>query len=70
VSCIACSAFQGRVGTGFSSMTRGNRALVVFGAVLLYADGAGGFLCFTEFGVGAVTLAVMTFRGWGLGEVF
>jgi hypothetical protein len=58
------------VGVGVSSVTRGNRALVVFGAVLLCTAGTGGFLCFTEFGMVAVTLAVMTFRGWGLGEVF
>jgi hypothetical protein len=70
VSCAACGRFQGRVGTGFSSITSQHQALMVLGTVLLCTDGASGFLCFTEFGVTAITLAVMILRGWGLGEVF
>jgi hypothetical protein len=36
---------------------------MVLGAVLLCIDGASGFLCFTEFCVMAVILAVMILRG-------
>jgi hypothetical protein len=43
---------------------------VVLGAMLLCADSIGRFLHFTEFGMVAVTLAVMILRGWGPGEVF
>jgi hypothetical protein len=42
---------------------------VVFGTVLLCADGAGKFLCFAEFGVVAITLAVMVVGVGGPREV-
>jgi hypothetical protein len=42
---------------------------VVFGAVLLYADSVGRFLCFAEFGVVAITLAVMVVGVGGPREV-
>jgi hypothetical protein len=58
VRCSTGSAFQGRVGTGFSSTTGGDKTGVVFGAVLLCAYGAGWFFLFAEFGVVAITLAV------------
>jgi hypothetical protein len=58
VRCSAGGAFQGRVGAGFSGATGGDQTEVVFGAVLLCADGAGGFILFAEFSVVAVPLAV------------
>jgi hypothetical protein len=59
VRCSTSSAFQARVGTGFSSMVGGDEIGVVFGAVLLCTYSAGWFFLFTEFGVVAITLAVM-----------
>jgi hypothetical protein len=42
---------------------------VVLSIVLLCADSIGVYLHFAEFGLVAITLAVTTLRGWGLGEV-
>jgi hypothetical protein len=58
VGCTTGGTFQGRVGAGFSGATGGNEREVVFGAVLLCADGADRFLRFAEFGVVAITLTV------------
>jgi hypothetical protein len=55
---------------GFSGMTGGDGTLVVFGVVLLYADSTGGFLLFAEFGVVAITLAVMAVGSWGPRKIF
>jgi hypothetical protein len=70
VRCSAGGAFQGRVGAGFSGATGGDRTEVVFGAVLLCADGAGRFLRFAELGVVAVTLTVTAVGVRGPREVF
>jgi hypothetical protein len=70
VRCSAGGAFQGRVGAGFSGATDGDRTEVVFGAVLLCANGTGRFLRFAELGVVAVTLTVTAVGVRGPGEVF
>jgi hypothetical protein len=36
----------------------------------LYADGAGGFLLFAEFGVVAITLAVIVVGSWSPRKIF
>jgi hypothetical protein len=64
VRCSTGSIFQGKVVAGFSSMIRGNWALMVLCAVLLYTNSIGGFLHFAEFGVVAITLTVMALGGW------
>jgi hypothetical protein len=58
------------VGVGFSGATGGDRTEVVFGAMLLCADGAGRFLCFAELGVVTITLTVMVVGVVGPREVF
>jgi hypothetical protein len=58
VRCAAGGAFQGWVGAGVAGSTSGDRTKVVLRAMLLGADGAGGFLRFAEFGVVAITLTV------------
>jgi hypothetical protein len=63
-------ALQGRVGVGFSGATGGDRTEVVFGAVLLYADGTGRILCFAELGVLSITLTVTAVGVRVLREVF
>jgi hypothetical protein len=63
VGYTAAGTFQGRVGTGFSSVIGRDKTEVVFGVMLLCADGAGGFLFFAEFSVVAVTLAVIAVGG-------
>jgi hypothetical protein len=70
VRCSAGSAFQGRVGAGFSGATGGDRTEVVFGVVVLCADSAGRFFLFTEFGVVAITLTVMAMGVRGPREVW
>jgi hypothetical protein len=70
VRCSTGGAFQGRVVAGFSSTTGGDEIEVVFGAVLLCADGAGGFLLFAEFGVVAITLAVTAVGSWSPRKIF
>jgi hypothetical protein len=59
VRCATDSTFQRWMGTGFSGATGGDRTEVVFGAVLLCADGTGRFLHFAELGVVAIPLAVI-----------
>jgi hypothetical protein len=66
VRCTAGGTFQGRVGAA----TGGDRTEVVFGAVLLCADGAGRFLRFAELGVVPITLTVMAVGVGGPREVF
>jgi hypothetical protein len=68
--CSAGGAFQGRVGAGFTGATGGDRTEVVFGVVLLRADGTGRFLFFAEFSVVAVTLAVTAVGGWSPRKIF
>jgi hypothetical protein len=70
VRCSTGGTFQGRVGTGFSGATGGDETGVVFGAVLLCAYGAGWFFLIAEFGVVAITLAVMAVGSWGPREIF
>jgi hypothetical protein len=70
VRCSTGGAFQRRVVAGFSGATGGDETQVVFGAVLLCADGAGGFLLFAEFGVVAITLAVMALASWSPRKIF
>jgi hypothetical protein len=70
VRCSTGGAFQGRVVARFSGTAGGDEIQVVFGVVLLCADGAGGFLLFAEFGVVAITLAVMAVGSWGPRKVF
>jgi hypothetical protein len=70
VRCTTGSTFQRRVGAGFFGATGGDETEVVFGAVLLGADSAGGFLRFAEFGVVAITLTVMAMGVGGPREVW
>jgi hypothetical protein len=70
VRCTAGGTFLGRVGAGFSGMTGGDRTEVVFGAVLLCADGAGRFLRFAEFCVVTITLTVTAVGSWGPRKIF
>jgi hypothetical protein len=70
VRCTAGGTFQERVGAGFSGATGGHQTEVVFGAVLLCADGIGRFLRFAELGVVTITLTVMVVGVGGPGEVF
>jgi hypothetical protein len=70
VRCTAGGTFQGRVGAGSSGATGGDRTEVVFGAVLLCADGAGRFLRFAELGVMTITLTVTAVGVGGPREVF
>jgi hypothetical protein len=70
VRCSTGGTFQGRVGAGLSGATGGDRTEVVFGAVLLCADGAGRFLRFAEFGVVTVTLTVTAVGVRGPREIF
>jgi hypothetical protein len=70
VRCTTGSTFQGRVGVRFSSATGQDRTEVVFGAVLLCADGAGRFLRFAELGVVTITFTVMAVGVGGPREVF
>jgi hypothetical protein len=70
VRCTAGSAFQGWVGAGVAGSTSGDHTKVVLHAVVLGTDGAGGFLCFTEYGVVAITLTVMAVRVRGPREVW
>jgi hypothetical protein len=70
VRCSTGGAFQGRVCAGFSGATGGDRTEVVFGAVLLCADGAGRFLRFAELGVVTITLTVTAVGVRGPREVF
>jgi hypothetical protein len=59
VRCTTGSSFQRWVGAGVASSASGDWTEVVLRAMLLGADSAGGFLCFAEFGVVAITLTVM-----------
>jgi hypothetical protein len=70
VRCSAGGALQGRVGAGFSGATGGDRTEVVFGAVLLCADGAGRLLRFAELGVVAVTLTITAVGSWSPRKIF
>jgi hypothetical protein len=70
VRCSAGGAFQGRVGAGFPGATGEDRTGVVFGVVLLCADGAGRFLRFAELGVVTITLTVTAVGVGGPREVF
>jgi hypothetical protein len=70
VRCAAGSAFQGWVGAGVASLTSGHRTMVVLHAMVLGTDGAGGLLCFADFGVVAITLTVMAVRVRGPQEVW
>jgi hypothetical protein len=66
----AGGTFQGRVVAGFSGVTGGDQTEVVFGAVLLCADGIGRFLHFAELGVVTITLIVTAVGVRGPREVF
>jgi hypothetical protein len=70
VRCSTGSVFQGQMVAGFSGMAGGDKTRVVFGAVLLCADGTGGFFLFAESGVVSITLAVAAVRSWGPREIF
>jgi hypothetical protein len=70
VRCSTGGTFQGIVGAGPSSAIGRDRTEVVFSAVVLYADGASGFLRFAELGVVAVTLPIAAVGVRGPGEVF
>jgi hypothetical protein len=70
VRCSTGGAFQGRMVAGFSGEARGDQTWVVFGAVLLCADGADGFFLFAEFGVVSITLAVTAVGSWSPRKIF
>jgi hypothetical protein len=70
VGCTTGSVFQRWVGVGVAGSTSGNCIKVVIRAVLLSTDSAGGFLCFAEFGVVAITLTVTAVGVRGPQEVW
>jgi hypothetical protein len=66
VRCAIGSTFQMCIGIGVAGLTGRDQAKVVLCAMLLGTDSIGEFLCLTEFGVVAITLAVMAVGVGGL----
>jgi hypothetical protein len=70
VGCTAGSTFHRWVGAGVAGAASGDHTKVVLGIVLLCTDAASGFLCIAEFGMVAITIAVVALRCWGPRKVF
>jgi hypothetical protein len=70
VSSIAVGTLEGRVGACTTCAARGDCAGVVFGGMVLGADGVFGLVHLAELRVVTISLAVAALGGWVPGKVF